>query len=580
MRSMMKNVNGLLTDEEQPLSTKRAVLAQLVMDDSKESEKLLAKLLNGSARPSEHEEKTEVLKEMITAMEEGPVRTGTFLAEVTAEGFHGPRVPRVEVVLPDGQLVYAVVPDPGAVGKLCRGDTVYLDAQAKAVLGRQPGLPRVGEQARLVRQIDEATVEVDLDHQGRFIFRSSEKLAEDLAAGKVEPGYQIVVCPNRHMAFDGVPPAQDNAHFHYLDRSPPPDVLIERDIANPPAYIEETLNHVRREMLEPTLARTFRLNRLRTVFLTGVSGTGKTLSIEGFARAMYELIAQVTGLSLDAVPPRVLRLRASQILTKWFGESESNVDKFFNEVEALSEEPVRGADGVEYEAPVLVIAEEIDGLTRERGSGDATDGRVQNTILQRLDATAKNLRDRLIIVICTSNVPSLLDPAFVRRAGGMIEPFGRLGRQSFVAVLRKHLRDIPFVPSSDAEEPRDAAIAALTAWLFGRNADKPVTELVYAGSTQAQQRYRRDFLTGSIVERAVQQAATRACRIQEQGGDAIGLSQALLAEAFVDQIGKIVEQLTEQNVHHYLTVPRGSRVATVRPSPEPSPTPFELERSA
>jgi len=107
-----------------------------------------------------------------------------------------------------------------------------------------------------------------------------------------------------------------------------------------------------------------------------------------------------------------------------------------------------------------------------------------------------------------------------------------------------------------------------------------VAQIVYAGATRAITRHRRDFLTGALVERAVQRAAEQACQEHEDGAEDPGLTTAMLQEALAEQVQNIVAHLTPNNAHHYLDVPRGSRVATVRPVRNPSPVPAALERSA
>ncbi|MHC4514570.1 MAG: AAA family ATPase [Planctomycetota bacterium] len=577
-----KGIDKMLADPTSSLLQKKQLLLHLLNNETKAGDAIIKAFIENNGAKSDksiYAAKTKALDEMIASLEEGPVRPGTFLQEVDVPGAEPKLRNRVEVVLPDGTSVFSVVPKPKEIGRLQRGDTVLLDAQARAVLARQPVFRHVGEEARLLRRVDDYTVEIEIEPQGRHLYFAAAELMRGLDAGEVEPGHSVIVCPHRRMAFCGVPPADGFAHYRFLDRGPVPDVDVERDIASPAPFIAEMLRHVRREMHASARGRQYRLHRCRTVFLTGVSGSGKTLNILGFIRKLYEAMSAEAGVPVDELPPRVLRLRGSEILSKWYGEAERNVDRFFDEVDALCEEPITTARGAKLEAPVLVIAEEIDGLTRERGSShDSVDDRVQATILQRLDTTTRRLRDSLVIVLCTSNVPTLLDPAFVRRAGGKIERFGRLGRRAFTEILAKQVRGIPF--ASEAGPDGRTAIADITAWLFGPNADTGVVEIIYAGSTRPVTKKRHHFLTGALVERAVQQAAEEACQQHEDGCEDPGLTTALLADALAAQVQHIVEHLTEHNAHHYLDVPRGSRVATVRPTATSSPIPAALERSA
>lgn len=583
MTAMEKHMEMQLGDGSVPPEKRLQLLKHLAITDNKLFEKYMlscfetAGAKNGAKTGKDkYAAKTKALAEMIEAMEEGPVRPGTFLRQLEAAGLHAKLKNRAEIVLPDGVVVYAVVPEPKKVGELRRGDTVLLDARAGVVLGRLPTCFRVGEQATLLRQVDEDTVEVELEHQGRHIYFAGDELLQGLSSGLVEAGHQVIVNPQQRMAFCGVPPEDGFSRYRFLDREPVPDVIVERDIAAPKPFIDHLARHIRREMQDPDLGRRYRIYRCKSVFLTGVSGSGKTLHILGLVRRMYEVISEETGIPLDEIPPRVLRLRASEINTKWYGESERNVDRFFDEVRELSKERLEGPDGRSYEAPVLVIAEEIDGLTRERGTGhDIVDDRVQSTILQRLDMTSRELRDSLVIFVCTSNVPSLLDPAFVRRAGGIVVHFGRLDRRVFEEVLTKTLADIPFAKT----EGRNT-IADVTAWLYGANSDPGVVQMVYAGSTQAITKHHRDFLNGALVARAVQKAADQACTEHEDGARNPGLTTEMLQESLAEQVQNIVEHLTQHNAHHYLDVPRGSRVATVRPVQNRNPVPAALERSA
>src|SRR5262249_28114134 len=195
--------------------------------------------------------------------------------------------------------------------------------------------------------------------------------------------------------------------------------------------------HIRNEMTYPELGQKYRLRPSVMKLLTGVSGSGKTLCVQAIWRLMYEVMADVIGVPLEELPPRVLRLRVSQVLSKWLGETDKQLDRFFDEIEQLADEPFEWK-GKSYRLPLLVIGEECDGLAHSRGE-EAVYDRIQTTLYQRLDTTSQKLKDKLVVFLFTTNVPHLIDPAFLRRAGGTIERFGRLDRKQVQAVLAKHL---------------------------------------------------------------------------------------------------------------------------------------------
>jgi SpoVK/Ycf46/Vps4 family AAA+-type ATPase len=361
-----------------------------------------------------------------------------------------------------------------------------------------------------------------------------------------------------------------------------PDVVVERDIGSPPPYIDDLMEHVRGELTSPDLHRRYRLRPAQTRLLTGVSGSGKSLSILGVWRRLYELMSEVTGTPIDRLPPRVLRLRMAQVLDKWLGESDKRLDRFFQEVEQLADEPFVAPDGTEWHLPVLAVGEEIEALARARGDGDPIYDRIQTTGLERLDSTCQKFKNRLVIFLFTTNVPHLVDPAFLRRAGGTIERFGRLDRRSFQAVLSKHIRGLPF--RADYGEPDQAerrAVRTTTDWLFSPNGhDAGQVALTYVGSSTPVLKYRRDFLTGALVDSAVQQATSQACRATRSGCDAPGLTTEQLIASIDAQVRGIVEQLSAANLHNYLTLPDGVRVGDVRRFRTPSLAPYELEHVA
>ena len=116
--------------------------------------------------------------------------------------------------------------------------------------------------------------------------------------------------------------------------------------------------------------------------LCGVSGSGKTLAVQAIHHLMYEIMSEVTGVALDQLPFRVFRFRQSQLLSKWLGDSDKNVDRLFDEIEQLADQPFRAPDGRQVRLPVLVVIEEADGMGRARGQ-DAIYDRILTTALQR-----------------------------------------------------------------------------------------------------------------------------------------------------------------------------------------------------
>jgi ATP-dependent 26S proteasome regulatory subunit len=574
------NIGLMLHDASVPFEHRKQLLLHLCHDESEESQTFLNALFETAANghgEDAYAQKAKELNELIQQMQQGPLRYATFLQMMEGGG----TVPRARVVLMDGTVAFPVVHDAGLAQSLRGGESVLLEAQARALLYRDAGENGTGEEARLERRIDTTHVEVAIRDE-RYLFRAADRLIDQLDRGEVEPGCHLLVCERRRMAFDAVPREDGLSHYRFLVKESPPDVLVERDIGAPPAFLDDITEHVRMEMLTPDLGRRYRLRQSVMKLLTGVSGSGKTLCVQALWRRMYEVMSAVTGVPVEELPPRVLRLRMAQVLSKWLGESDKQLDRFFDEIDQLADRPFRTPDGKEYVLPLLVIGEECDGLAHSRGD-EAVYDRIQTTLYQRLDTTSQKVKNKLVVFLFTTNVPHLVDPAFLRRAGGTIERFGRLNKKSFVAVLSKHLRDLPFWCEAGLEqtEARRRAVQEVAAWLYSPNGpDRGQAELTFVGSTTPVVKYRRDFLTGALVDRAVQQTAAEACRAERRGTDRPGLTTALLLRAFDEQVRNIVEQLHRDNAANYLTLPDGARVGTVRRLESAAVLPLELERAS
>jgi ATP-dependent 26S proteasome regulatory subunit len=575
-----KSVETMLTDPDVPEAMKRELLVQLLGAEEEEAREILSRWLdhaNRAASEGQYLEKTKELNELIQQMQQAPLRCASFDRMVDAPGLGR----RAHVILYDGGAAFCIVPDAGVAARLRRGDTVWLDSNGGALLYHQPEPVTLGEEARLERWLPDGNVEVVQGELGRYICRPSADLVDQRARGEAEAGCSVVASPRRLFAFHALPTEEDAGSLRYLCREPVPDVVLERDVGSPARFITDFARHVEREMTQPDRARLYRLRRSRMVLATGVPGSGKTLSIDALWRRLYEIMSRLIGVPIDALPQRVMRLRATDVLSKWVGGSDKRIDRFFEDLSQLAGTTFRGPDGREWELPVLVVCEEIDALARKRGE-DPIHDRIQATLLSGLDPSRRVYKDRLILVVCTTNVPHTLDAAFRRRIAGSVEQFGHLGHFGFRAVMGKLLRDLPFACDGRGEDVvRRQAVAELGTWLFApHGGDGAVVELSYVGQPAPVLKHRRDFLTAGLLDRAVQQACDQACDADWSGADPSGLTTELLSCAIDDQVRHIVDQLAPGNCEQYLTLPDATRVASVRRVSQPTVLPIQLERAS
>lgn len=552
------------------------LLRQLCLSEGKESRRILEEILNAAASNNNKlcEKKIEELDKLISNIKNGPLRPAVFLEKVATD--------RAHVRFQDGSSAYLLIIDKNLGSKLQRGDEVLVDKEGRTVVSRGFDLLRSGQEVPWIRRVGKEQVEVDLGNDEKHLFDTSTTLVERFERNEVKPESLLLVSPRQKVAYGVVPEQNGENRYLFLDRSPVSDVIADRDIGNPPAYLEDLTDYIRTEMLDPDIRRCYRLPKTITLFLTGRSGTGKSLSIEAAIHLVVKTISEVTRVPMDKIPPRILRMRMSKVLSVWLGESDKRLDRFFDEVTQLYDEPFIAPDGKQYNLPVLAIGEEIDAFGRTRGMDhDGVFDRIQTTFLQRLDMTRSEFKDRAVIFIFTSNVPDLIDSAFLRRIGGTIHRFeGLNNRCSFQDVLEKHLNGLPFASNNGKhqQEHQEDIISKLTSWLFSQNGEEQrIVELSCAGS-ETIIKYRRSFLTGALVQRVVEQAAREACKAEILGLENPGLTLEALMEAFNDQIRSIVDNLSVRNINQYVDLPDGIRVTNLRRFEQPSSLPFELMR--
>ena len=157
------------------------------------------------------------------------------------------------------------------------------------------------------------------------------------------------------------------------------------DVGGLAAPKERLREGVELPLKHPDAFRRLGIRPARGFLLFGPPGTGKTLLAKAVARE---------------AEANFISTKASDLLSKWYGESEQQVSRLFARARQV--------------APTVVFLDEIDSLAPQRGGGvgePAVTERVVNTLLAEMDGL-EELQG--VVVIGATNRPLLVDPALMR----------------------------------------------------------------------------------------------------------------------------------------------------------------------
>jgi len=205
-----------------------------------------------------------------------------------------------------------------------------------------------------------------------------------------------------------------------MERKGIPAVTYE-DIGDMHEVIRKVREMVELPLRHPEIFERLGIEPPKGILLYGPPGTGKTL--------LAKAVANESGANFYFI-------NGPEIMSKWYGQSEENLRKIFEEAEK--------------NAPSIIFIDEIDAIAPKR---EEATGEVERRVVSQLLTLMDGLKSRgKVIVIAATNRPNALDPA-LRRPGRFDREIevpvpDRNGR---LEILKVHTRNMPLAKDVNLE---------------------------------------------------------------------------------------------------------------------------------
>lgn len=195
--------------------------------------------------------------------------------------------------------------------------------------------------------------------------------------------------------------------------------MTYEDIGGLHQSIEKIREMVELPLRHPELFTRLGIDPPKGVLLYGPPGSGKTL--------LAKAVANESGASFFSIA-------GPEIMNKFYGESEANLRKIFEEAEK--------------EAPSIIFIDEVDSIAPKR---EEASGEVERRVVSQLLTLMDGLKSRgKVIVIAATNRPEAIDPAL--RRGGRFDREVEIGvpdQRGRFEILQIHTRNMPIEKDVD-----------------------------------------------------------------------------------------------------------------------------------
>jgi transitional endoplasmic reticulum ATPase len=209
-----------------------------------------------------------------------------------------------------------------------------------------------------------------------------------------------------------------------LEEEKIPEVTYE-DLGGLHEEIQKVREMIELPLKHPELFERLGIEPPKGILLHGPPGTGKTL--------LAKAVANESG-------ARFFVINGPEIMSKFYGESEENLRKIFEQAEKNS--------------PSIIFIDEIDAIAPKR---EEVRGEVEKRVVSQLLTLLDGLKTRgKLIVIGATNIPNSVDPA-LRRPGRFDREIelGVPNKDGRKEILQIHTRGMPLSNDIDIDNTAD-----------------------------------------------------------------------------------------------------------------------------